>query len=67
MQYYQSINQHLYDNFITLNISYPEYISYKHKCIEGLAIGASGENFIDYKVVKMKKNCQANKDFINNI
>ena len=63
--YYNEINQHLYVNNITLNVSFPRQISYFHRCIESLDISTFGENFINYRVVKLKKYCDRRKDFSN--
>ncbi|MDO8526657.1 MAG: ABC transporter substrate-binding protein [Deltaproteobacteria bacterium] len=60
---YQQINKILYDNYVTLNISYPPHISYEHKCVAGLHIGIMGDSYINYTKVHLDRDCKNKNDF----
>ena len=62
-KYFAKINQHLYDNVVTLNISHPDHISYRHRCVEGLVVNVTSRAFIDYTAVRLKDDCQFRDNF----
>lgn len=62
-QYYRKINSELYDNFITLNISYPPHISYRHKCLDNFVMDIVGDSYIDYTALRISPDCARVSDF----
>ena len=62
---YSEINQYLWDEVVTINLSYPRHISYSHKCVEGLDINVLGEAYIDYRNIELTRNCENKEHFDN--
>ncbi len=54
---YSHINDILYRDAVTLNISYPRYIAYASKCVEGLDLNVAGVAYTDYSAVYFGQLC----------
>lgn len=55
--YFLQMNQLLYQEAVTINISYPRHISYRNSCIQGLKIGLLGDAYVDYTKVGLIPGC----------
>ncbi|MBL6988703.1 MAG: ABC transporter substrate-binding protein [Bacteriovoracaceae bacterium] len=60
---YYKLNQYLYDNYVTVNISYPNHISYRHICLRNFNISTAGETYINYKSIGIDSSCNYASDF----
>jgi|GEM_PF-1273556 len=63
MVLFQAIDRELSDYSVTLNLSYPRHISYRHACLDGFAVSMAGEQYIDYRQVFIKQGCKFDRDF----
>lgn len=64
LRYIERLNNELFENAVTLNISYPKQKSYWHKCLEGYSMPLPGEAYIDYKSIRLVKSCNRIEDFL---
>lgn len=62
---FSKINNEVYQNVATINISYPWHISYRHVCVAGLHVGLAGDSFIDYSRVYLNPFCYLRESFNN--
>lgn len=60
---YTQLNEHIFNQVVTLNISYPGHRSFRHTCVKGFEINLAGESFIDYGKISLKSDCAFPKDF----
>lgn len=58
---FSKINHELYENVVTVNVSYPWHVSYRHKCLDGFQVGLSGDAYIDYTKVRLAPLCIFNR------
>lgn len=54
---YKKINFFISNENLTINISYPQHVSYRHRCVDNLFVNFFGESFINYKDVRLKLFC----------
>lgn len=62
--YFQRINEEIYRNDVTINISYPRHISYRHTCIENFRIGLAGDAYINYDSLSLNPLCTHRENFL---
>ncbi len=55
---FEKIDQELFDNSVTLNISYAPHISYWNKCLSGVEVSIAGESYIDYSKIAGRRGCK---------
>ncbi len=57
------VNQYLYNNAVTISISYPQHVSYIHSCLKNYFVPMEGISLIDFTRVRLKANCSYHNDF----
>ena len=60
---YKQINEILYNDAVTLNISYPKHISYRHRCLQELQVNVIGDSYVNYAAVSLQDGCERTADF----
>jgi glutathione transport system substrate-binding protein len=59
---FAQIDRELYRNAVTINISYPPFISYWNRCLDRNELNLAGEPYVDYSVIRAKPGCHVSGD-----
>ena len=62
-QFYQAIDKEIFDKAVTLNLSYPRHISYRHRCLRDFNIGIAGDAYVKYRTLSLSPFCWVKNDF----
>jgi len=57
-QLYHDADRYLYDQAVSVNISYPKTLAYAGRCVVGLAASIAGPAYTDYSRVSWKEGCR---------
>lgn len=60
---YEQINKYIFENVLTINLSYPGHLSAYHSCLKHHDIGASGPAFLLLRSLRVDSDCGFIADF----